>query len=101
MIVLFLLQRLSNGSIDPDSDVNRVIDLQDTVDKQNSEITNTRTKIQELTSKIIELEESLAVAQKDLIKTQEQNVKLQRDLREVSLASWPFIIYRSIMVALS
>ena len=78
------MQRLSNGSIDPDSDVNRVIDYQETIEKQNAELTNSRTKLQELASKINELEESLSVAQKDLIKTQEQNVKLQRDLREVS-----------------
>uniref|UniRef100_A0A0L8FQY5 Liprin-alpha CC2 domain-containing protein n=1 Tax=Octopus bimaculoides TaxID=37653 RepID=A0A0L8FQY5_OCTBM len=75
-------RRLSNGSIDPDSDVNRVIELQETVEKQNSELTSTRTNILELTNKCTELEESLTSTQKDLIKSQEQLVKLQRDLRE-------------------
>uniref|UniRef100_A0A0L8FQV7 Liprin-alpha CC2 domain-containing protein n=1 Tax=Octopus bimaculoides TaxID=37653 RepID=A0A0L8FQV7_OCTBM len=75
-------KRLSNGSIDPDSDVNRVIELQETVEKQNSELTSTRTNILELTNKCTELEESLTSTQKDLIKSQEQLVKLQRDLRE-------------------
>ncbi|XP_061181400.1 liprin-alpha-1-like isoform X2 [Saccostrea echinata] len=75
-------QRLSNGSIDPDSEVNRVIELQDTVEKQNSELTSTRTRLLELTNKITELEETSTTATKDLNKAQEQLVKLQRDLRE-------------------
>lgn len=77
-----LPKRLSNGSIDPDSEVNRIIELQDTVEKQNSELTATRTKLLELTNKCTELEESLTTTSKDLIKSQEQVVKLQRDLRE-------------------
>ncbi|VDI80658.1 Hypothetical predicted protein [Mytilus galloprovincialis] len=77
-----LPKRLSNGSIDPDSEVNRIIELQDTVEKQNSELTSTRTKLLELTNKCTELEESLTTTSKDLIKSQEQVVKLQRDLRE-------------------
>ena len=88
LIVNFFLfsvfQRLSNGSIDPDSEVNRVIELQETVEKQNAELTNTRTKMLELNNRFTELEESYTTAQKDSIKSQEQVVKLQRDLREVS-----------------
>lgn len=80
----WLFQRLSNGSIDPDSDVTRVIELQDTVEKQNTELTSSRTRVLELTNRCTELEESLNTAQKDLSKAQEQLVKLQRDLREVS-----------------
>ncbi|XP_067655318.1 liprin-alpha-1-like isoform X2 [Haliotis asinina] len=75
-------QRLSNGSIDPDSEINRVIELQETVEKQNSELTSARTKMLELTNKCTELDESFTTNQKDLIKAQEQVVKLQRDLRE-------------------
>lgn len=74
---------MSNGTIDPDSEVNRVIELQDTVEKQNSELTSARTRLLELTNKITELEETSTTATKDLNKTQEQLVKLQRDLREV------------------
>ena len=80
----FLLQRLSNGSIDPDSDVNRVIELQETLEKQNNELTAARTKIAELTSRIKELEDSVTSSSKELGKSQEQCIKLQRDLREVS-----------------
>ncbi|XP_048781404.2 liprin-alpha-1-like isoform X3 [Ostrea edulis] len=79
---IHIKQRLSNGSIDPDSEVNRVIELQDTVEKQNSELTSARTKILELTNKITEIEETATTATKDLNKAQEQLVKLQRDLRE-------------------
>ncbi|KAL3841765.1 hypothetical protein ACJMK2_019867 [Sinanodonta woodiana] len=75
-------KRLSNGSIDPDSEVNRVIELQETVEKQNSELTSARTKMLEITNKCTELEESYTTTQKDLLKAQEQLVKLQRDLRE-------------------
>jgi chromosome segregation ATPase len=78
----FVAQRLSNGSVDPDSDVHRVVDLQETGDKQTTELSTAHSKVQELNVRIAELEESLASTQKDLIKTQEQNVKLQRDIRE-------------------
>ena len=80
-----LFQRLSNGSIDPDSDVTRVIELQETVEKQNSELTATRTRVLELTNRCTELEESYNTTQKELTKAQEQLVKLQRDLREVGI----------------
>lgn len=36
----------------------------------------------ELSGRVSELEETLSKGQKDLLKTQETNVKLQRDLRE-------------------
>ena len=90
-------QRLSNGSIDPDSDINRVIELQETVEKQNSELTNTRTKMLEINNKYTEMEESFTTAQKDLIKAQEQVVKLQRDLREVSLTCLAYCLCLTIL----
>ena len=48
-------QRLSNGSIDPDSEVTRVIDLQETLEKQNSDITTARQKLQVRLPAAIEL----------------------------------------------
>ena len=48
-------QRLSNGSIDPDSEVTRVIDLQETLEKQNSDITTARQKLQVRLPGIMEL----------------------------------------------
>ncbi|XP_012935306.1 liprin-alpha-1 [Aplysia californica] len=77
-----LKQRLSNGSIEPDSDMGRVIELQETVEKQNSELTSTRTKLLEVNNKNTEMEESYASCQKELAKAQDAVNKLQRDLRE-------------------
>ncbi|XP_063218170.1 liprin-alpha-1 isoform X3 [Bacillus rossius redtenbacheri] len=77
-----LPKRLSNGAIEPDSDMARVIELQDTVEKQTTELGAWQRRVAELTSRVAELEDSLAKTQKELLKAQEGNVKLQRDLRE-------------------
>ncbi|KOC68601.1 Liprin-alpha-2 [Habropoda laboriosa] len=76
--------RLSNGSLDPaDQDsAARVIDLQATLDKQSSELSTWQRRVAEMSGRVGELEETLSKAQKDLLKTQETNCKLQRDLRE-------------------
>ena len=78
------MQRLSNGTIDPDSEVNRVIELQEMIEKQSSELTAARAKVVELSAKITEIDDSTASSAKELIKSQELSVKLQRDLREVN-----------------
>ena len=70
--------------------MNRVIELQETIEKQNAELTATRAKIAELTLKITEMEESATSMSKELIKAQELNVKLQRDLHEVSLNQFKY-----------
>ncbi|CAG2062743.1 unnamed protein product, partial [Timema podura] len=75
-------QRLSNGAIEPDSDMARVIELQNTIDKQTTELSTWQRRVSELTSRVSELEESHTKTQKELLKAQEANVKLQRDLRE-------------------
>uniref|UniRef100_T1JE08 SAM domain-containing protein n=1 Tax=Strigamia maritima TaxID=126957 RepID=T1JE08_STRMM len=75
-------KRLSNGSVDSDSTADQIIELQDTIEKQNTELTLARTKLVELNGKISEIEESLQVSQKELIKSQEQTARLQRDLKE-------------------
>ncbi|XP_069694792.1 liprin-alpha-1 [Periplaneta americana] len=77
-----LPKRLSNGAIEPDSDVARVLELQNTIDKQATELSTWQRRVSELTGRISELEESLAKTQKELLKAQEGNAKLQRDLRE-------------------
>ncbi|XP_029170720.1 liprin-alpha-1 isoform X2 [Nylanderia fulva] len=76
--------RLSNGSLDlaeQDAAV-RVIDLQATLDKQSSELSNWQRRVAELSGRVAELEETLSKTQKDLLKAQEAGLKLQRDLRE-------------------
>ena len=82
--LFFIQQRLSNGSIDPDDDVNRVIELQDTLEKQNKELGLTKDKMMQLNLRIAELEENLALSQKEVLKSQESATKFQRDLKEVN-----------------
>ncbi|XP_054270398.1 liprin-alpha-1 [Macrosteles quadrilineatus] len=77
-----IIKRLSNGAIEPDSEVARVIELQNTVDKQSTELSTWQRRVSEMTSRVSELEENLSKAQKEMIKAQETNSKLQRDLRE-------------------
>ncbi|KAK0175683.1 hypothetical protein PV327_009413 [Microctonus hyperodae] len=76
--------RLSNGGINPDDSDSAtcVINLQTTVEKQNLELATWQRRVGELGGRVNDLEETLSKAQKDLMKTQESNAKLQRDLRE-------------------
>lgn len=73
---------LPNGPVDHPSEVHRIIELQETVALQNSELSSSSIKILELNAKIHELEESLSSSQKEAQRLQEQNGKLQRDIRE-------------------
>ncbi|XP_076292703.1 PTPRF interacting protein alpha isoform X15 [Lasioglossum baleicum] len=49
---------------------------------KSSELSTWQRRVAELIGHVAELEETLSKAQKDLLKTQETNVKLQRDLHE-------------------
>eukprot|EP00058_Branchiostoma_floridae_P004724 XP_002590212.1 hypothetical protein BRAFLDRAFT_128281 [Branchiostoma floridae] len=75
-------ERLSNGSIDPDDHVSRVVELQDTLEKQNADLKAARDRVSELAGQISGLEDSLQQAQRDLVKSSESAAKQQRDLRE-------------------
>ncbi|XP_071502364.1 liprin-alpha-1-like [Diadema antillarum] len=75
-------KRLSNGSIDPDDDVSRVIELQDTLEKQNHELGQAKVRVTDMNIRVAELEESLAIAQKEMLKAQENAAKYQRDAKE-------------------
>ncbi|XP_078586379.1 liprin-alpha-1-like isoform X22 [Branchiostoma floridae x Branchiostoma japonicum] len=75
-------KRLSNGSIDPDDHVSRVVELQDTLEKQNADLKAARDRVSELAGQISGLEDSLQQAQRDLVKSSESAAKQQRDLRE-------------------
>ncbi|XP_062917764.1 liprin-alpha-1-like isoform X4 [Mobula hypostoma] len=74
--------RFSNSSISHDEDLIKVIELQETIDKQSKENGQMKDRLAALSSRISELEEDLDTARKDLIKSEEMNTKLQRDLRE-------------------
>uniref|UniRef100_A0ABD2WBI1 SAM domain-containing protein n=1 Tax=Trichogramma kaykai TaxID=54128 RepID=A0ABD2WBI1_9HYME len=76
--------RLSNGSLksDDQTSVAKVVNLQSTVEKQSAELSSWQRRVAEMTSRVAELEENLSKTQKDFLKAQDTNVKLQRDLRE-------------------
>ncbi|XP_023313883.1 liprin-alpha-1 isoform X8 [Trichogramma pretiosum] len=76
--------RLSNGSLKSDDQTSaaKVVNLQSTVEKQSAELSSWQRRVAEMTSRVAELEENLSKTQKDFLKAQDTNVKLQRDLRE-------------------
>ena len=83
-ILMLLLQRLSNGTFDQEADSSKVVELQETTEKQASEIALTRTKVSDLQNKLKDSEETVSLARQEVMKYQEQLVKLQRDLKEVN-----------------
>ncbi|XP_069077993.1 liprin-alpha-1 isoform X11 [Pleurodeles waltl] len=75
-------KRSSDGSLNHDEDLGKVIELQDTIEKQTKEQNQMKERLAALSSRVTELEEDLDTARKDLIKSEEINTKLQRDVRE-------------------
>uniref|UniRef100_A0A8C9F440 PTPRF interacting protein alpha 4 n=1 Tax=Pavo cristatus TaxID=9049 RepID=A0A8C9F440_PAVCR len=75
-------ERLSNGSVHPDDEAGRVVELQELLEKQNFEVVQAKEHISALAASVAELEEDLGTARKDLIKSEEMSSKYQRDLRE-------------------
>ncbi|NXS68162.1 LIPA4 protein, partial [Pandion haliaetus] len=75
-------KRLSNGSVHPDDEASRVVELQELLEKQNFEVVQAKERISALAASVAELEEDLGTARKDLIKSEEISSKYQRDLRE-------------------
>uniref|UniRef100_A0A4W3JXC1 PTPRF interacting protein alpha 4 n=1 Tax=Callorhinchus milii TaxID=7868 RepID=A0A4W3JXC1_CALMI len=74
--------RLSNGSIDANDEVSRVVELQELLEKQNFETAQVKERVSMLSARVVELEEDLDTARKDLIRSEEMNNKFQRDIRE-------------------
>ncbi|XP_040547341.1 liprin-alpha-4 isoform X1 [Gallus gallus] len=75
-------KRLSNGSVHPEDEAGRVVELQELLEKQNFEVVQAKEHISALAASVAELEEDLGTARKDLIKSEEMSSKYQRDLRE-------------------
>uniref|UniRef100_A0A670I199 PTPRF interacting protein alpha 4 n=1 Tax=Podarcis muralis TaxID=64176 RepID=A0A670I199_PODMU len=75
-------QRLPNGSIHPDDEASRTVELQELLEKQNFEVAQAKERIAALAASVAELEEDLSTARRDLIKSEEMSGKYQRDLRE-------------------
>ncbi|EMP26546.1 Liprin-alpha-2 [Chelonia mydas] len=77
-----LWKRLPNGSIHPNDEASRVVELQELLEKQNFELVQAKERLAGLVASVAELEEDLGTARKDLIKSEELSSKYQRDLRE-------------------
>ncbi|XP_063800204.1 liprin-alpha-1 isoform X7 [Pseudophryne corroboree] len=75
-------KRLSDGSLNHDEDLSKVIELQDVIEKQTKEQNQMKERLAVLSNRVTELEEDLDTARKDLIKSEEMNTKLARDVRE-------------------
>ncbi|KAL8179243.1 UNVERIFIED_CONTAM: Liprin-alpha-4 [Gekko kuhli] len=75
-------QRLPNGSIHPDDEASRSVELQELLEKQNFELAQAKERLSALAATVAELEEDLSTARRDLIKSEEMSSKYQRDLRE-------------------
>ena len=88
MCTVVTVQSLSNGSIDkPPMMLNSLeldgIDAADSLSRLTTELASAHAQIAELSTKIGDVEESFSSSQKELLRTQELNTKLQRDVREV------------------
>nr|XP_033773375.1 liprin-alpha-4 isoform X2 [Geotrypetes seraphini] len=75
-------KQLSNGSVHPEDEESRVVELQELLEKQNGELGQTKDHLTSLAARVAELEEDLTTARKDLIKSEEMSSKHQKDLRE-------------------
>uniref|UniRef100_A0A8C9T0G3 PTPRF interacting protein alpha 2 n=1 Tax=Scleropages formosus TaxID=113540 RepID=A0A8C9T0G3_SCLFO len=75
-------KRLSNGSMEPASEANQVVELQELLEKQNYELAQMKERMSSLASRVSEVEQELETARKDLIKSEEMSNKYQRDIKE-------------------
>nr|XP_045613898.1 liprin-alpha-1-like isoform X4 [Procambarus clarkii] len=73
----------AGGGLDADGPShNKLVDLQTSLDKQTAELNAARERVRDLQNRLQEMEEDLQVTQKELVKAQEINARLQRDLKE-------------------
>ncbi|XP_063783771.1 liprin-alpha-2 isoform X5 [Pseudophryne corroboree] len=75
-------KRLSNGSIDSNDEASQMVELQELLEKQNYEMTQMKERLSSLSTRVGEVEQEAETARKELTKTEEMNVKYQRDIRE-------------------
>ncbi|XP_024844948.2 liprin-alpha-1-like isoform X3 [Bos taurus] len=72
----------ANGKRTCDSSLARVIQLQEIINNQLRDQSQMKELLAALSAQVTDLEEDLDMARKDLLKSEEFNVKLQRDVRE-------------------
>uniref|UniRef100_A0A3B3TGR7 PTPRF interacting protein alpha 1 n=1 Tax=Paramormyrops kingsleyae TaxID=1676925 RepID=A0A3B3TGR7_9TELE len=75
-------KRSSDGSLNHEEDLSKVVELQEVIDRQNKDLGQMKERLSTLSSRVAELEDDLDTARKDLIKSEDMNTRLQRDLRE-------------------
>ncbi|XP_048856071.1 liprin-alpha-1-like isoform X9 [Brienomyrus brachyistius] len=75
-------KRSSDGSLNHEEDLSKVVELQEVIDRQNKDLGQMKERLSTLSNRVAELEEDLDTARKDLIKSEDMNTRLQRDLRE-------------------
>ena len=93
-----IVQSLSNGSIDKSPMVLNSLELDgidaaDSLSRLTTELASAHAQIADLSTKIGDVEESLSSSQKELMRSQELNTKLQRDVREVGIQRVLFTVY--------
>ncbi|GFY44856.1 liprin-alpha-2 [Trichonephila inaurata madagascariensis] len=76
------VSKISNGTAEAAAEAARVVELQEAMEKVNSELNASRSKIAELSAKIREQEDCVSSAQKEISRMQEENARLSRDLKE-------------------
>ena len=77
---------MSNGVVEQDAETSsRVVELQEMMEKQASEIALARSRISELQARLKESDDAIASSKVEIGKYQEQISKLQRDVKEVSV----------------
>ncbi|XP_027406021.1 liprin-alpha-1-like [Bos indicus x Bos taurus] len=72
----------ANGKRTCDGSLARVIQLQEIINNQLRDQSQMKELLAALSAQVTDLEEDLDMARKDLLKSEEFNVKLQRDVRE-------------------
>jgi len=60
------------------------VELQELLENQNYELAQMKERMNSLSSRVSEVEMELETARKDLIKSEEMNIKYQRDIKEVT-----------------
>lgn len=87
LIIFLFCFKVSNGSAEATADAACVVELKESIEKMNAELSQSRSKISELSAKIREQEEGISAAQKEMTRLQEENARLARDLKEVLIIS--------------
>ncbi|XP_022245204.1 liprin-alpha-1-like, partial [Limulus polyphemus] len=74
--------KVSNGSAEVAAEAAKVVELQHTIEKQNTELSLARGRLAELGGKLREYEEAVVISKRDLVRLQEENSRLSQDLKE-------------------